>query len=159
MTILLLLIAGFAFVAVVIFSSTAFGRRGTPTADRMDLAARICEASARDAFSIELDYSIESLPLLDNLIERGFASGSGATDDTKLVLAAYVGQVFVRAGKAIWQEARDDSNPRLLMRDNQEVVSPFEIINQKLQAPESINVAATVRGLISTMESSKNDAQ
>src|ERR1035437_8953806 len=96
LTIVLLLLAGLAVIAVGRLVIVAFRKRRDTTGDQMELASRICEAAARDAFAIELDHSLESLTTLDELIERGFASARELPDDTLLVLGAYLGQVLVR---------------------------------------------------------------
>lgn len=153
LTIVLLLLAAVAVVLFARLSFIGFRKRQNSVAEQMDLASRICEAAARDAFDVELDHSLDSLAKLDELIEQGFAGVLEVTDDTVYVLAAYFGQVLVHACGAEWQPASvQNSKPTLRIQSSQESVSPFEIIERKLRTPQDTKLAAEARELMTKIE-------
>src|SRR5947209_3233335 len=80
--------------------SSGFGRRADTMTERMSLAAKICEASARSAFNVELDHSLESLSVLDQTISNDFAAA--ISDDSVYVLGAYLGDVILRELGGRW---------------------------------------------------------
>jgi hypothetical protein len=117
----------------------------------MKLAAQICEAAARDAFRIELDYSIESLNLLDTAIATNWTDSLnlGTPSDTFTVFAAYVGEIFVRGFGAQWKEVKADSAvPYLFFRDSDLKASPFDLVEQKLTQPTAISLHSAAQSLL-----------
>ncbi len=123
-------------------------RRRKQNKERMNIGARICEAAARDAFGLELDHSPESIASLDSLITHGWGDGTVGTagtndlsaerDDPTFVLGAYVGNVFVRNGKAEWQF--EDGKALLYFPKWKRKVSLFDLIQQKLREPDRIHL-------------------
>jgi hypothetical protein len=114
--------------------SSGFGRRADTVTERMSLAAKICEASARNAFHVELDHSIESLPTLDDVMKSGFASE--IHDDSVYVLGAYLGDVIIREIGGRWSRlAANEKYPKLTLASG-EVFDPFDIVTAKMHFPE-----------------------
>ena len=146
LTIVLLLLAGLAVIAVGRLVIIAFRKRRDTTGEQMELASRICEAAARDAFDIELDYSLESLAKLDELIEGGFASVPEVHEDTRLVLGAYLGQVLVHCCGAKWRAAdQEHARATLVFPPSIQSISPFEMVERKLCAPLETSISAEAR--------------
>jgi len=117
----------------------------------MKLASQICEAAARDAFHIELDYSIESLNALDAAIATNWTDvqGSGISSDTLTVFASYVGEIFVRRFGAEWKEVKAESAvPYLFFRDADLKASPFDLVEQKLAQPAAISLHSAAQSLL-----------
>lgn len=159
LTIVLLLLAAVAVVLFARLSFIGFRKRQNSVAQQMGLASSICEAAARDAFDVELDHSLDSLAKLDELIEQGFTGVLEVTDDTVYVLAAYYGQVLVHACGAEWQSANgQDAKPTLKIGSTLESISPFEMIERKLHAPQDTNLAAEARELMTKIESVNGNA-
>ncbi len=111
----------------------------------MAVGSQICEAAARDAFHVELDHSRSSIAALDALMEDGWGNGNVGSDDRleeandlTFVLAAYLGEVFVRDGTASWQSEKGASV--LYFRNLKRVAWPFELIEQKLREPREISL-------------------
>jgi hypothetical protein len=120
-------------------------RQHTRDVERMNIGAHICEAAARDAFEVELDHTTASIALLDALIARGWSNGTDATHvsrheayDPAFVMGAYVGDVFVRTGRAEWQWK--NSEPFIYFRNTKQKVSPFDLIARKLMEPNQIHL-------------------
>ena len=113
---------------------------------RMAIGAQICEASARDAFGVELDHSVESIVLLDSVIIRGWGdtpdipdkrmTDSGTLD---FIFSAYLGDVFVRNEKAVWQWQNNEAF--LYFQNLRRTAMPFELIKRKLSDPNQVNLA------------------
>ena len=114
--------------------SSGFGRRADTVAERLSLAAKICEASARSAFNVELDRSLESLHTLDEIVTKDVASEM--SDDSVYVLGAYLGDVILREIGGRWSRLEaNEKYPKLLLA-NGEVFDPFDIVTAKMHFPE-----------------------
>lgn len=148
--ILLVFLAALAVVALLRRSPSFVRKRSVDIGERMELAAKVCEAAARDSFRIHLDYSLESLTVLDGLIDREFKSNV-ATDDVGLVLAAYVGEVLVRQHKAKWLQPVSDEQPKLRLPDHAEAISPFELVDEKLKSPDTVSLAQRAEELFAPL--------
>ncbi len=123
----------------------------------MDIAARICEAAARDAFGIELDHSLSSLALLDQMILQEWVlpgSTTGMATATRRGFAAYFGDVFVRSYSARWSIiGASTEEPRLEFPKCRVIVDPFALLQYKLQDPESVHLAELGDRLCTMIES------
>ena len=120
-------------------------RQRTREIERMTIGAHICEATARDAFGVELDHSTDSIPMLDALITKGWSDGTGTTYDLPtdnyeptFVLGSYLGNVFTHHEKAEWQW--ENAEPFLYFRNLKQRNSPFELIERKLSNPTEVNL-------------------
>ena len=118
-------------------------RRRNEAEQRLETAARICEAAARDAFHISLDHSIASIDWLDEMIDKGWMepnNAQGSTTDSPFAIGAYLGDVFVRHHLAVWNW--ESGKTLLFFALSKRTVSPFELIEQKLREPFSVNLSA-----------------
>ncbi|MFJ4678538.1 hypothetical protein [Kitasatospora sp. NPDC088783] len=70
-------------------------------------------ASAAQVSGVQLDYSVGSLALVDEIIEdfRGSGIGSGQVGETLFAFGCYVGEVMVRQGGAAWREVGGEEAP------------------------------------------------
>ena len=118
-------------------------RRQAQAQDRFETAAQICEAAARDAFHITLDHSLRSIDQLDEMIDNGWSNveSQHLQNDTSFVMGAYLGDVFVRNQLAEWTASSQNMpRPFLYFPLSKKTVSPFDIIEQKLNGPSSIHL-------------------
>ncbi len=113
--------------------------------DRMETGADICRAAAREAFGVELDRSLASIAVLDDLIERGWRNRDPETDapktndDLSFIFAAYLGTVLARFAHAEW--GWDREKPALFFHGSKEPVPLFPLVERKLQDPEHTNLS------------------
>ena len=122
--------------------SSGFGRRADTVTERMSLAAKICIASARSAFNVELDRSLESLVTLDEIITKDFADE--INDDSVYVLGAYLGDVILNERGGHWSRLNlQEKYPKLTLASG-EVFDPFDIVTAKMHFPE-ISLEQVVR--------------
>jgi hypothetical protein len=82
-----------------------------PTPEFAMQHADLCVQSARDVSGVVLDYSVESLELLDDIIESFRESGvtAGQVAETLFTFGCYVGEVFVRNSNGKWRKAEETS--------------------------------------------------
>lgn len=85
--------------------------RYPPTPEYAAQHADLCVQSARDVSGVVLDYSVESLELLDDIIEGFREDGVTANQvaETLFTFGCYVGEVFVRNCNGEWRNAEDTS--------------------------------------------------
>jgi hypothetical protein len=117
-------------------------RQGARDVERITIGAQICEATARDAFEVELDHSRESIALLDTLITQGWSNETPASTsenyDPIYIMGAYVGDVFVRAGNAEWRW--ENGEAFLYVSKWKRKISPFDLIQRKFRDPLHIHL-------------------
>ncbi|GLW72452.1 hypothetical protein Kpho02_47510 [Kitasatospora phosalacinea] len=79
--------------------------RYAPEAGNAGRFAADIVASAARVSGVRLDYSVESLAVVDGIIEEFRASGivSGQVGETLFGFGCYVGEVMVRQGGATWR--------------------------------------------------------
>lgn len=137
--------------------SAGFGRRADTITERMSLAAKICQAAARSAFSVELDHSLESLSSLDGIIDSDFASSPQINDDSIHVIGAYLGDVFLREIGGRWSRLDASATyPKILLASGEEF-DPFEVVSAKLHFPE-ISLEQEVRRRLESQASAEENA-
>jgi hypothetical protein len=127
--------------------------------ERMKLAAKICEAATRDAFGLDLDYSLESISALDQAITSNWsqnADHSVFSQNSLFVLSAYLGEIFVRSHGAEWILTGNASVPYLYFTDIDLKASPFDLVEQKLEQPATVSLDAAARDLIDELDRRRN---
>jgi hypothetical protein len=181
LTSILLVLTGLALISLALRSRpNKRERRRSDYSDRkLERAAQICEASARDAFEVELDHTDASLATLDAMISEEWEASDNSTNE-KLrgelyILGAYVGDVLVRHHSAEWQSKAASLNtgpgvgqkdptllpeiaswPCIYFNDANLIASPFEMIEHKLREPKTFRITEAVERLIAEVERRKN---
>ena len=143
------------FLLLAAFNSKFFAQiRYTRLIERrMDIAARMCEAAARDSFQIELDHTMESLTAFDQLLDTGWSSTRPMTEDTRYVIAAYFGDLFVRECGARWSAPRSgNGEPMLEFPKSRVKADPFAIIEYKVQLPDAVKLSTIGESLRALVE-------
>ncbi|HWF43786.1 MAG TPA: hypothetical protein VG537_04000, partial [Candidatus Kapabacteria bacterium] len=182
LTSILLVLTGLALISLALRARPAKRerRRSDYSERKLELAAQICEASARDAFDVELDHTDASLVTLDAMIAEEWRESSDNNTNEKLldelyVLGAYVGDVLVRHHSAEWHMkaasldkgsgfVRKDqpllpeiaSWPCLYFNDANLIASPFEMVEHKLREPKTFRIMEAVERLLAEVERKKN---
>jgi len=120
----------------------------------MYLGAQICEASARDAFHIELDQSLTSLVWLDDLIaQAGWNEREAMPQKARFTITAYLGEVFVRGHNARWTAgARPSELPFLEFPASRVIANLSEMIDRKLRDMSSVSLAQIGSELLEVVE-------
>lgn len=78
-----------------------------PTPEAAPKHAELCVAAVKNVDNVELDYSIESLRELDQIIEQLRADGTTSEQigETLYAFGCYVGEVLVRNASGRWVES------------------------------------------------------
>jgi hypothetical protein len=80
-----------------------------PIPENAPKIAEVIVETARDISQVELDYSVESLKAVDDIIEGFRADGSTSGDmaTSLFCFGCYVGEVFVRNVNAVWRSTEE----------------------------------------------------
>jgi hypothetical protein len=150
-TSLLFFFIALAFLPLALRNSRARSalRQQTELDDRMALGSSICIAAARDAFGVELDRSLGSIPALDALISQGWNEASleetesdGKPSDLTFVFASYLGTTVSKHTGARW---RIENGKTVLFFQEQNVSAfPFDLIERKLRDPERVHLGEEI---------------
>lgn len=115
---------------------------GEPTWDRMTKVAAICVSLTRKHFGETLDYSPESLALVDRVITSGWGEEPMQNVPERLttVFGAYLGEIIVRRTRGRWVTGFSDDEPASILYVGpgdsvQASLSPFMMIRQKFRDP------------------------
>lgn len=121
---------------------------GEPTWDRMTKVAAICVSLARKHFGETLDYSPESLAVVDRIILSGWGTDGIENPSTDLtsVFGAYVGEIVVRRTRGRWVSGFSDDEPATILYVGtgdrvQASFSPFMMIREKFRDPRGPDLA------------------
>ncbi|MBV7393858.1 hypothetical protein [Mameliella sediminis] len=78
-----------------------------PSPDKAPQLAEAFVKTARDAYGRALDYSLDSLPQVDRILDDLGRADRGGADNRLLLVAAscYLGEVIIRAGAGAWVAA------------------------------------------------------
>ena len=166
------------FALVFLFAFTIYslvrvrrthGAQENLTQARKDLAtaATIACAAAMNAFHLQLDYSDESVELLNRMIEmcwgRQNSGGEIGTiglsadspndfhrsiDQNEFVLAAYLGELLVRNHSAKWQVDPARHPYPYVLFSNQKPASPFDLIRAKFSDPPGFSLVSAYNSLL-----------
>jgi hypothetical protein len=148
LTFLAILATGLILVWTARSWTAGLGMRVDSVTTQLQLAARICEAAARNTCKLELSHTLESISDIDNLIERHFISE--LTADVVYVLGAYIGQTIVDNVNAKWSRVENDRSYPMLEITLGQFYDPFEIIARKFTAPYSVSIDLEIRTMLST---------
>src|SRR5665213_2312505 len=163
-TSLLFIFIALAFLPLALRSSRARSalREQAELDDRMALGASICIASAREAFSVELDCSLASIETLDRLISQGWAnaneqssplaqqgegvggeaSSDGKPNDLTFVFPSYLGTTVCGHTDARWRI--ENGKTALFFKEQNVSAFPFDLIEQKLRDPERVHLGEEI---------------
>ncbi len=121
---------------------------GEPTWDRMTKIAAICVSLARKHFGETLDYSPESLAVVDRIIMSGWGYDGIKNPKTDLttLFGAYLGEIVVRRTRGRWVSGFSDEEPASILYVGtgdrvQASFSPFMMIREKFQDPTGLDLA------------------
>ena len=162
-TSLLLFLTGFALLIVAIRArpKARLKRLEDWEEYKMELGARVCRAAARNAFRVDLDHSDQSLPVLDEIMTTGWGHDAAhkdlASKDSVFTMASYLGDVLRRHHGAEWQLERTKHKlPYLYFKTSDLAASPFDIIEKKLEAPNTFSLAGATQRLLLEVEKRKH---
>lgn len=120
---------------------TAFGRGEIPRPPpRVEELAEGCVRFVERAVGVKLDYTLETLPLLDHYIEQARASALAKPEGSEAVLAlvahslgAYFGEVVRRRHASWWRAEADDPTAwRIELEEAYLAFSPVELLADAL---------------------------
>lgn len=168
LTNILLVAAGVALLILVLRSrpKSRVRRLESWEKEKLELAAQICHAAARDAFELTLDGSIGSFDVLDHMIESGWKAKSAVAGDTRdeaamsqeesappipdeqFVAGCYFGTAIVKHLEGQWRVDNAAHRwPYVYFSRADLAVSPFELAQRKFDAPEHFQLADAARRL------------
>lgn len=110
-----------------------------PTPDALRDLAASCVGFVERAVGVKLDFSADTLPLLDHYLTESRVAGSERPDAIELVIqagGAYLGEV-VRRKHACWWRAEESEDARLEFRDVYLSFSPVAMVRDALAGPEA----------------------
>ncbi len=121
---------------------------GEPAWDRMAKTAAVCVALARKHFGETLDYSPESLNVVNRIIISGWGTEGTDPVDPQLttVFGAYLGEIIVRRTRGRWVSGFSDEEPASILYLGpgdkvQASFSPFMMVREKFNAPLTVNLS------------------
>lgn len=110
-----------------------------PTPDALKDLATSCVGFVERAVGVKLDFTAESLPLLDHYLTQSRAAGSERPDAIELVTqagGAYLGEV-VRRKHPCWWRITEGEDARLEFRDVYLSLSTVAMVRAALAGPEA----------------------
>ena len=120
---------------------------GEPTWTRMSKVAAICVALARKHFGESLDYSPESLNVVDRIILSGWGNDGVEEPSTDLTttFGAYLGEIIVRRTRGRWVSGFSDEEPASILYVGtgdrvQANFSPFMMVREKFRNPNGLEL-------------------
>jgi hypothetical protein len=176
LTNILLIAAGVALLILVLRSrpKTRVRRLEDWEKEKLERAAQICHAAARDAFDLSLDGSLASLDVLDHMIEIGWnapivtrglsqdreeeadareEASIGPIPDEQFVVGCYFGSVIVEHMEGQWRVDNTTHRwPYVYFSRADLAVSPFELAQRKFEDPEQFHLAEAARHLSADIE-------
>ena len=121
---------------------------GEPAWDRMGKIARFCASVVKKHFGEVLDFTPESLKVLDRVIlsGRGGESKGELPLKVRVAFGAYLGELLVRRTSGRWVSGLEEEEPAsiLFLDSNDQAlasVSPFMIVGQKLANPWTFDLS------------------
>lgn len=119
-----------------------------PTPEYASRHAALCVETAKSVSGVDLDYSVASLRLLDDIIERLRNDGNTAEQvgDALFVFGCYVGEVFVRHSNGKWRNTGDTpfrqltDFPLVVQLGPDNFVNPIEKVFKRLQDGKEHNL-------------------
>jgi|SRR5262245_31307628 len=89
-----------------------------PTPEHAAQLAELAVAAARNVDGVVLDYSPESLPAVDRILESFHREGlkENQIGETVFSFGCYVGEVLVRHNGGVWKLPKDSGFSRILRR-------------------------------------------
>lgn len=138
---------------------------GEPTWDRMTKLAAICVALTRKHFGETLDYSSESMAVVDRVILSGWGSESKPTGSISRQLTtlfgAYIGEVLTRRTRGRWVSGFSEEEPASILylgaRDSVLAsFSPFMFARQKFEDPVGFDLQVAFAALEQKLEEGRS---
>jgi hypothetical protein len=144
------------------------GAQENLTQARKDLgtAATIACAAASNAFKIQLNFTDESVDLLDSMITAGWGNTNDggpispnlpmeppndfhrSIDQNEFVLAAYLGELLVRNHLSHWEiDVARHPYPYVVF-ENKKPASPFDLIRAKFSDPSGFRLVTAYNALL-----------
>ncbi|MCE2504399.1 MAG: hypothetical protein J4G05_10130 [Chlorobi bacterium] len=116
---------------------------GEPAWKRMGKIARLCSAAVERHFGETLDFTPESIKVLDRVILSGWGKTKRIDEiplHVRLSFGAYVGEILVRKTPGRWVSGLNEEEPAsiLFLDDKDEAlvnISPFLMVREKLANP------------------------
>lgn len=130
----------------------------TEALQTFSLAAQIAVTAANDVFHLSLDYSDRSVPILDEMIGKGWQRPQTEVSDTMFILAAYLGETLIHEHSAVWQFDQSRHPDPFLLFPNQTPASPFDLIKAKFAEPNSFDLAGSYNQLLEEAIAPPTDA-
>lgn len=112
---------------------------GEPVWERMGRVARFCAGLVEKHFGEELDFTPESLAVLDRVVVSGWGTQGGPDSvpvNVRITFGAYIGEILVRRTPGRWVSSFSEEQPATVLfldPDDKMVanVSPFLLVREK----------------------------
>ena len=126
---------------------------GEPAWDRMGKIAQLCASSVEKHFGEVLDFTPESLKVLDRVILSGWGEEGGVAPlNVRVSFGAYIGEILARRTSGRWVSGIEEEEPASILfldRNDDAVVnvSPFMMVREKFANPWGFDLALAWRTL------------
>lgn len=121
---------------------------GEPAWDRMGKIARFCVSTVEKHFGEVLDFSAESVKVLDRVILSGWGEESQGkiSLNVRILFGAYLGEILARKTSGRWVSGLEEEEPASILfldKSDQALasVSPFMMVGQKLANPWTFDLS------------------
>ena len=116
---------------------------GEPAWERMGKIARLCASAVERHFGEHLDFTPESIKILDRVMLSGWGKAKGIDEiplNVRISFGAYLGEILARKTAGRWVSGFTEEEPAsILFLDDQDEaltnVSPFHMVHEKLANP------------------------
>lgn len=157
--VILFLIAGVTIYFIVDTKKTATVEKPPYVPDFMDeqlqkkmlREAQICTESVMTTFDKMLDYSEDSIRILDQVIHELYkkkTTSQGSLDRLIVSFGAYFGQTFLNNQSGMWFQHPNFELPVIFSPKALFEFSPFEILKQKFQFIEKYDLYIAYQDLV-----------